>query len=107
MTSSAIKSKRRFSYEEVDDYLADPQRWQQKLKPEVHLLVARMHELAMLLRHRRLARGAIELSLPEIKIELNPEGEVQGARVVEHTESHQIIEEFMLGRQRIGGRDVD
>jgi len=55
-----------------------------------------MHELAMILRDRRLAAGAIELSLPEVKIDLDKKGHVTGAHVVEHTESHQIIEEFML-----------
>ena len=50
----------------------------------------------MILRARRLGRGAIELTLPEVKIELNKRGEVKGAHVVENTESHQIIEEFML-----------
>jgi ribonuclease R len=62
----------------------------------VHGLVERMHTLAMILRKRRMKRGALELSLAEIKIDLNKKGEVSGAHVVENTESHQIIEEFML-----------
>jgi ribonuclease R len=93
---SAIQSKRRFTYEEVDEYLANRERWREKLTPEVWELLARMHELAMILRHRRFMRGAIELHLPELKIDLDPEGRVSGAHVVENTESHQIIEEFML-----------
>ena len=55
-----------------------------------------MHELAMVLRQRRLEHGSLELVLPEIKLELDDEGKVCGAKVVEHNESHQIIEEFML-----------
>ena len=55
-----------------------------------------MNELAMTLRGRRLENGSLELVLPEIKLELNDEGQVCGARVVRHTPSHQIIEEFML-----------
>ena len=50
----------------------------------------------MMLRRRRFERGALELTMPEIKIELDAEGRVSGARVTENTESHQIIEEFML-----------
>lgn len=92
----AIKSKRRFTYEEIDEYLAAPESWKEKLTPDVHALVAHMHELAMLLRRRRLAAGAIELTLPEVKIDLDRKGRVSGAHVVENTESHQIIEEFML-----------
>ena len=94
--NTAIVNKRRFTYEEVDDYLKHPDAWKTKLSSEVHTLLQQMHELAMLLRQRRLNNGAIELTLPEVKIELNKKGEVQGAKLVEHTESHQIIEEFML-----------
>ncbi|HND52891.1 MAG TPA: ribonuclease R [Pirellulaceae bacterium] len=93
---SAIKSRRRFTYEEVDEYLADPDAWREKLVPEVHSLLGRMHELAMVLRRRRLELGAIELTLPEIKLVLDRRGQVEGARIVENTVSHQIIEEFML-----------
>jgi len=55
-----------------------------------------MHELAMILRRRRLEGGAIELTLPEIKIDLDKKGRVSGAHVAQNTVSHQIIEEFML-----------
>jgi ribonuclease R len=93
---AAIKSSRRFTYEEVDDFLADREAWRSRLTPAVWELLAQMHELAMILRARRLERGAIELALPEVKIDLDDRGEVVGAHVVPHTESHQIIEEFML-----------
>ncbi len=93
---SAIKSCRRFAYEEVDEYLADREAWRSKLSPAVWRLLSDMHELAMILRGRRLEAGAIELTLPEVKIDLDRRGEVTGAHLVKHTESHQIIEEFML-----------
>lgn len=94
--SAAIRSCRRFTYEEVDEYLADPQGWREKLTPAVHGLVGRMHELAMILRARRLRRGALELTMPEVKIDLDRDGRVSGAHRVINTVSHQIIEEFML-----------
>jgi ribonuclease R len=94
--NTAIRSKRRFTYEEVDEYLADRESWRSKLKPEVHGLLARMHELAMMLRRRRFERGALELTMKEVKVDLDKNGRVTGAHVVENTESHQIIEEFML-----------
>ena len=50
----------------------------------------------MTLRKRRLAHGALELTMPEVKVDLDKHGRVTGAHVVENTESHQIIEEFML-----------
>jgi ribonuclease R len=94
--STAIRSARRFTYEEVDEYLADREMWKARLTPAVHGLLARMHELAMILRARRLTRGAIELTMQEVKIDLDRDGRVSGAHLVVNTESHQIIEEFML-----------
>jgi ribonuclease R len=93
---AAIKSCRRFTYEEVDEYLADREAWREKLTPKVWSLLGRMHELAMILRQRRLDGGSIELTLPEVKIDLDKRGEVVGAHLVINTVSHQIIEEFML-----------
>ena len=96
LCSAAIKSNKRLNYEQVDEFLADPGPWRKKLGAKVFELLGRMQELAMILRSRRVRRGALELSMPELKIELDRQGRVTGARVVEHTESHQIIEEFML-----------
>jgi ribonuclease R len=93
---SAIKSSRRFTYEEVDKFLANRAAWKKKLTPAVHALLGRMHELAMTLRRRRFQRGALELTMPEMKIDLDKNGRVTGAHLEKNTESHQIIEEFML-----------
>ncbi|NDC53611.1 MAG: ribonuclease R [Planctomycetia bacterium] len=93
---SAIKSVRRFTYEEVDVFLADPDTRAVEMTGEVRALLGRMRDLSRILRRRRTARGALELSMPEVKIDLDREGRVNGAHVVENTESHKIIEEFML-----------
>jgi ribonuclease R len=111
---SAIKSCRRFTYEEVDEYLAakkltpaakpaavgkrktKPPSVFRDLTPQVDALLTRMHALAMIFRARRFQRGALELTMPEMKIDLDKEGRVTGAHLAENTESHQIIEEFML-----------
>src|SRR3954454_5145599 len=112
---SAIKSRRRFTYEEVDEYLAakkmtpaqkpatlgkakksHPTSVFRDLTPDVDSLLTRMHELAMIFRARRFQRGALELTMPEMKIDLDTDGRVTGAHLAENTESHQIIEEFML-----------
>ncbi len=93
---SAIKSRRRFAYEEVDVFLADPDTREVEMTAAVRSLLGRMRDLARLLRSRRMARGSLELVMPEVKIDLDRSGRVTGAHVVENTESHQIIEEFML-----------
>ena len=94
--SSAIKSNRRFTYEEVDLFLADPDTTTVEMTSEVRALLGRMRDLSRILRARRAARGALELTMPDVKIDLDRDGRVEGAHVVENTESHKIIEEYML-----------
>jgi ribonuclease R len=94
--SAAIKSTKRLTYEQVDEFLGDREGTQRKLGAKVWALLGRMHTLAMILRKRRIEQGALELDMPEVKVELDKQGQVTGAHVVENTESHQIIEEFML-----------
>ncbi len=50
----------------------------------------------MILRRRRLERGALELVMPEVEVELNENGQVVGAHLAPDDESHEVIEEFML-----------
>jgi ribonuclease R len=94
--NSAIHNDQRLNYEQVDQYLSDSDSWRDRLSPEIWQLLRDMHTLAMTLRGNRTRSGSIELHLPEIKIDLDKTGKVKGARIVEHTESHQMIEEMML-----------
>jgi ribonuclease R len=104
----AIESAHRFTYEEIDDYLADDQPWKKKLPDDVFELVRNMHTLAMTLRQRRMKAGAINLILPEVKIDLDEDGRVVGAHTVDNTESHQVIEEFMLaGNEAVAQKMAD
>jgi ribonuclease R len=94
---TAIKVDRRFAYEEVFEVIEHPDgELAKSLYPEVRAMIARMLELAMILRSRRSTRGALELSMPEVEIDLGDQGEVTGAHLVSNDVSHQIIEEFML-----------
>ena len=94
--SAAIRSTRRLTYEQVDAFLVDRAAARAKLGEKVCNLLADMHSLAMTMRRRRMAAGALELNMPEVKIDLDKNGRVAGAHVAENTESHQVIEEFML-----------
>lgn len=94
--SSAIKVTKRFAYEEVMPIINQPERHKARVSAKVRQLLHRMYELAMLLRARRFALGALELTMPEVKIDFDNQGRVSGAHVVPHDPSHQVIEEFML-----------
>jgi ribonuclease R len=93
---SAIRVDHRFTYEEAMEVMSHPEQEHAGVAAEVARMVAAMLELAMILRRRRFARGALELSLPEIEIDLGRDGQVTGAHVAKNDESHQVIEEFML-----------
>lgn len=116
---SAIKSCRRFTYEEVDAYLVEKKLAEipavpagegakviATLTPQVDTLLAQMFELAMTLRRRRFERGALELHMPEMEIDLDKEGRVAGAHLEQNTESHQMIEEFMLAANEAVARKL-
>jgi len=96
LQNTAIKVNRRFTYEQVMPIVRNPDDHRKKVTAKVRQLLVWMHELAMLLRKRRFEQGALELHLPEVKVELDRDGRVSGAVEVKHDESHQIIEEFML-----------
>ncbi len=96
VVNSAIRSDIRLNYEQVDQFLADREAFVARWGQPICDLLGRMHTLAMKLRKRRMTRGSLELDLPEVKIDLDKGGKVSGAHLVVHTESHQIIEEFML-----------
>jgi ribonuclease R len=93
--NGAIRNRRRFTYEEVFALLEGSKR-PSAVAPEVYALLLRMRDLAMILRKRRLKRGALELNMPEAELEYDAQGKLCGAHFRKHDVSHQIIEEFML-----------
>ena len=100
--NAAIHSDMRLNYEQVDQFLANPDEFRAKWGDNVCELLLRMHKLAMKMRKARFKGGALSMDMPEIKLDLDKSGKVKGAHRVEHTESHQIIEEFMLaGNQAV------
>ena len=94
--NSQIMVTRRFAYEEVMPIINEPQRYRGQVSAKIRKLLAQMHELAMILRKRRVEQGALELHLREVKLVLDDQGKVAEIEEVEHDESHQLIEEFML-----------
>jgi len=96
LANSAIKVTRRFAYEEVLPVIRSPQQQKGRVGAKVRKLLSHMYELAMILRRRRFEATALELNMPEVKIDFDDDGRVSGAHERINDESHQIIEEFML-----------
>jgi ribonuclease R len=95
LANAAIRVRRRFAYEQVSQILRVPTDATGVTQVVLDLLL-RMHDLAMILRKRRLKRGALELSMPEVELDYDERGRVHGAHLHKHDVSNQIIEEFML-----------
>jgi ribonuclease R len=94
--NSVIRSDMRLHYRLVDQFLQSPEKYREKWGAGVCDLLSQMHHLAMRIRKRRFKGGAISMEMPEVKLELDRSGKVKGAYRTENTESHQVIEEFML-----------
>ncbi len=95
-SNSAIRVKHRFSYEQVTALVSGPKDRPDSLPKDVWDTVWRMQKLARVLRARRMEQGAINLELSEVKIDLDRDGRMTGAHLVQGDESHQMIEECML-----------
>ena len=94
--NAAIQVTKRFAYEQVMPIVEDPDAYARKVRKPVRHLLLDMYSLAMTLRKRRFAAGALEMHMPEVTLDLNKKGEVEGASEAHHDASHEIIEEFML-----------
>lgn len=86
---SIIRSKRRFTYDEVDAL------WATGAGP-FHGELVQLRRIAERLHGMRVARGAIDFDLPEFKPILDLEGKVVTVRRIERTWSHRLIEELMI-----------
>ncbi len=91
-----IRSTRRFNYTEVQEFFDKPGAFSRTWSKPIREMLLRMRELAMLLRRRRFERGAIEMNMPEVKIDLDEDGQVVGAHEYPYYDSNRLIEEFML-----------
>lgn len=87
---SAIKSRKRFTYEEAFSILENKEK--SPFKKDLELMV----ELCLLLKKKRQERGSVDLALPEFVLTVDKEGEPTGYSIVEYDITHQMVEEFML-----------
>jgi len=97
---SIIRSRKRFTYEEVRDLIMHPDLADAFPDKDVLDTVVNLHDLAMRLRKKRLANDSIELNLSEYRVVIDSDGVAQGMEEVEHDFSHQLVEEFMLAANR-------
>ncbi len=93
---AAIQVKQRLDYGQVTQLLEHAEPLPNPISKSIDDLLNNLRQLSVILKKRRLKRGALELHLPEIEIELDSEGHVTGAHYSSQDISHQIVEECML-----------
>lgn len=91
---SIINSKRRFTYEEVQEILENQ-------KGDFLKEIIQLNVIAKNLRSERNRNGSINFTRPEIKFELDNSGKPIAINIKEMKESNQLIEELMLLANRI------
>ena len=107
-SNAAIRVKKRFAYEQVMQIIAEPAgEYAATVDANIVAMIGRMKELALIFRERRQARGSLELSMPEVALEYDKSGRVNGAHQTSHDLSHQLIEEFMLAANEAVARQLE
>ncbi len=86
---SIINSDRRFNYEEVQEII-------ETKKGEFSEEILTLDRLAKILRKERFDHGAIDFATEEVKFILDENAKPIGVYICENTDSHQLIEDFML-----------
>jgi ribonuclease R len=99
ISKTVINSKRRFNYDEAQQIIVEGEG---DFKDEIILL----NKLAQILRKKRMREGSIEFHTPEIKFELNENGNPIRIYRKELKESNMLVEEFMLLANQIVARHV-
>ena len=87
---SKIRSKQRFTYEQVQSIYEGNQ--VHKFSPQIR----ECFELYQQLWKQRIQRGTIDFDLPESQIVLDEEYNVESISPLERVDAHKVIEEFMI-----------
>lgn len=102
---SAIRSDRRFTYEQVQTILDGEE--MPGLSSEIHADVREMGRIAKMMRAKRFARGSLDFDFPEAYVLTDPQGRPLDIRKRERLESHRLIEDFMLLANEATAREME
>ena len=97
---TAIKSAKRFTYQEAKEVLDGKKK--SKHLPALELMVELCHHL----KKKRNERGSIDFALPEVVLEIDPQGNPTSYHIVEYDITHQLVEEYMLKANEITAKTL-
>ncbi|MEA3363236.1 MAG: ribonuclease R [Thermodesulfobacteriota bacterium] len=99
---AVIRSQARLTYVQVDGFLTNPET--AELDNSLVEQLLEMAELAKILTRMRHQRGSLDMDLPEVEILLDEQGRPVDLVKIERTQSHRLIEEFMLAANEATAR---
>ena len=101
---SIIRSKARFTYEEVMAVVSSDSRISRTSRET--RTIREINALAQQLRAKRFAAGALDLEVPEAEVILDRNGEMTGIVTRPYDESHQMIEECMVAANEAVAKEL-
>ena len=101
--SSWIRSRRLFTYEEVQAVLDG----KGSVEAEIKKALRAMEACALALNAKRMARGALDMDLPETQVTVDAEGHPVAVKRRERLFAHRLIEEFMLAANEAVARHLE
>ncbi|MEM1264047.1 MAG: ribonuclease R [Pseudomonadota bacterium] len=93
--NAVIRSARRLTYSEVHAYL-DGGKKPAKIDTAVTVSLDHLGALYAVLAKARNKRGALEIDIPQLRIDVADDGEVRGIRPLRRNDAHRLIEECMI-----------
>lgn len=107
ITEGLIKSRARLTYEQGQAVLDGDAAARKALDPEVVRGLERLAALATRLRERRMARGALDLDVPEAKARVGTDGRPTAIERRPRLHTMSLVEEFMLLANLLVGEEAE
>lgn len=93
---SVIRANERMTYSDVNKILVDKDEALRERYRELVPVFENMEQLASVLRHKRMDRGAIDFDFKEAKVLVDENGKPEDVVLRERSVAERLIEEFML-----------
>lgn len=91
---AVMRSAARLTYSQVSDFLSGSK--SNSVPKGLQQDIQHLHDVFRLFLKNRKKRGAIELDIPQTRIEMNKKGLVERISAVERNDAHRLIEECMV-----------
>ncbi len=103
---AVIRSRRRYNYDEIDDYLQNGSTGTTEQEKETLPFIFKLKKITDALRKKRLKKG-YDFRSTEVRMELDDKQNLLSTRIEESTPSHALIEDCMLLANKAAAKQFD